>query len=636
MSAFGWRGWPLAAYFAAWLVALVPRVAAAQSAPRVSANVDPDTVAVGDTFQVEIQASSPNALPSTIDINAPAGLVLRGKNSSPMQQHTFMNGVRSDQYTLTSDWVLQATRVGSFALPASVVVGDKRYSVSPLHVRVVPPGQAPARKQRQNAQPSPFGFSPFDPWKQLFGGMPNQLPEPAAPQRQEVNIDPKLSLDAAHGDTVFLHATVDKTSALVGEQVTLSVYQYVDVSPSGDASADDIHFPDVVDFVKHPLVGDNQDTPVLGYASAGGRIWRVQLFFRWALFPLHTGDLSIGPTVIELIRDRSPQKENRTTESFRIHVAEPPLAGRPPGYAIGDVGRFALSAQVQPREAEQGGAVGVHVELSGTGNVPATVTPPAREGLEWLAPDVHETMGPSAGGAQYGGKRSFDFVVHVKRAGDVDLGELTLPYWDPDQRRYSIARAPLGTVHVTANAAAADLEPDKASELLPGLPPIRTSLEGVPAARSHADDSPWFWLAAIAGGPLAFGLSVGLSALARRLVAALKERRMSPASELKERLSAARDACVQGDARAADSAISRALEAAAVAHAGVNVRGAVGRELTEKLERAGVAPDAATTVAELLRECEAARFSPDAAELAATRERWSRTLAAIARLERRG
>ncbi|HSY25108.1 MAG TPA: BatD family protein [Polyangiaceae bacterium] len=635
MSSCGGRAGLTAAFFAASLVALAPRIAAAQSVPQVSASVDPETVGVGETFQVEIQATSPDAMPSSVDINPPAGLLLRGKNSSPMQQHTFMNGTRSDQYTLTSDWAFEATRVGSFALPGSVVVGTKRYSVSPLHVRVVPAGQAPARKQRQNAPPSPFGgFSPFDPWKQLFGGAPNSVPEPP-PQRPEVSLDPKLSIDAPRGDTVFLHATVDKTTAVVGEQVTLSVYQYIDITPSGDISSDDMHFPDVVDFVKRPLVGDNQDAPVLGYASTGGRVWQVRLFFRWALFPLRAGDLTIGPTVIELIRGRSPQKENRSTESFRVRVTEPPLAGRPPGYAIGDVGRFALAAQVQPRQAEQGGAVGVHVDLSGTGNVPATVTPPAREGLEWLAPDVHEAMGPTANGTQYGGKRSFDFVVHVNRAGDVDLGELALPYWDPDQRRYSVARAPLGTIHVTANAAAAAKEPDKATEVLAGLPAIRTSLEGTPAARAHPDDSPWFWVAAIAGGPLAFGLSVGLSRLARRVAAAWELRRTSPASELKERLSAAREACVKGDARAADSAIGRALEAAAMAHAGVNVRGAVGRELTEKLERAGVAADAATNVAELLRECEAARFSPDAAELAATRERWSRAQAAIARLERR-
>jgi hypothetical protein len=245
-------------------------------------------------------------------------------------------------------------------------------------------------------------------------------------------------------------------------------------------------------------------------------------------------------------------------------------------------------------------------------------------------------MGPRPGGTAWGGTRSFDFVVHVNRAGDVDLGELALPFWDPDQRRYSIARAALGMVHVTANAAAEANRSDRATEVLPGLPSLRTTLEGVPAARAHTDDSLWFWIGAVAGGPVLFGLSVGLRAILLRVRTAWRERRTSPASELRERLSAAREACGKGDARAADSAIGRALEAAAIAHAGVNVRGAIGRELTDKLERAGVAPDAATTLAQLLRECETARFSPDATELGAARDRWSRAQAAIARLERRG
>jgi hypothetical protein len=87
-------------------------------------------------------------------------------------------------------------------------------------------------------------------------------------------------------------------------------------------------------------------------------------------------------------------------------------ASRPPGYALGDVGRFALSAQVQPREIEQGGAVGVHVELSGTGNLPSSLAMGAREGVEWLTPEVHDEVGPTAHDA-YGGKRSFDYVVRV-------------------------------------------------------------------------------------------------------------------------------------------------------------------------------------------------------------------------------
>jgi hypothetical protein len=111
---------------------------------------------------------------------------------------------------------------------------------------------------------------------------------------------------------------------------------------------------------------------------------------------------------------------------------------------------------------------------------------------------------------------------------------------------------------------------------------------------------------------------------------------VSPARELKERLAAAMNACKRSDARTADAAIARALEAATVAHAGINVRGALGNEVSERLERAGVAADAALRVAELLRECDAARFAPEAADILAARERWLRAQGIIRGLEKAG
>jgi hypothetical protein len=102
------------------------------------------------------------------------------------------------------------------------------------------------------------------------------------------------------------------------------------------------------------------------------------------------------------------------------------------------------------------------------------------------------------------------------------------------------------------------------------------------------------------------------------------------------RVALAHVACGGKDAREADAAIARALEAATVVHAGVSVRAAVGGEVVDRLERAGVARDAAAGIAELLRECEAARFSPDATDVVAARDRWIRAQGVIRGMEKRG
>ena len=618
-----------------------PTRAWAQSAPQVEAHTDVDTVAVGDVVHLQLSAQSGDGMPTDPQPGATPGFGVGRASSTPSQTHININGTHIERYGLVVDWPMQAQRVGNFTVgPPTIVVNGARYAARAVTVRVVPAGQVTPRSQPpqpQQQQRSPFGFSPFDPWRGLFPNLdPGQTPVPdIAPT---VTTDPKLALDAPRGQHYFLHAIVDTTSAVVGQQVTYAVYEYIDEGTpmTVEVDATDVHDPSAADFVKHSLLRDDQDAQLAGYASVGGRPWRVNLVRRWALFPLREGDLAIGPMSVSLARPRGAAGGKRLTETVRVHVTQPPLAGRPPGYSLGDVGHFALAAQVTPREVDQGGAVGVHVELSGTGNVPAALAPPARDGVEWLAPETHDQLG-AIGQASFGGRRTFDYVVRVKRAGDVELGELALPFWDPDKRAYDVARAALGRVRVTAVAAAAAPSASAGEqELLPGLPAPRASLEGLPSARAHADDSPLFWALAVGAWPAAFGLAVAGRAAGRRVAGAWATRRASPHTALKDHVAAAARAAAAGkDARTADAATARALEAAAVALAGVNVRGAVGDEVIGRLERAGVERAAAARVAELLRECEAARFAPDAADVVAARDRWVRAQGVIRGLEKR-
>jgi hypothetical protein len=609
----------------------------AQSAPQLQLQADGDA-SVGDIVHLTLSATSADEMPSDAQLGKTPGFVVRGQSASPSQTHIIMNGTRMDRYTLTVTWALQAQRVGTFRIgPASVQVGGARYSSPPETMTVVAPGQTPRRRGGRpfpGGAQSPFGLSPFDLWKGFMQGFDTN-PQPPAPT-PEIVIDPKLSLDAPRGAARFLHATVDKSSAVVGEQVTYSVYLYVDATTGIDLRREGEHDPAIADFAKHPLFREDQEEPPeVGFASVGGRTWGVSLLRRWALFPLHAGDLTIGPMQLDLVRPGSTGDAVRTTETLQVHTIEPPAAGRPPGYALGDVGHLSLSADVSPRQIEQGGAIAVHVEVKGTGNIPSALAAPARDGVEWLAPEVKEELGATSA-TVFGGKRTFDYVVRVHRSGSIALGELALPFWDPDQRRYEVARAPLGSVDVSPSAAEANASTAPPVETLPGLPAARAALEGSPAARPHLDDSPAFWIIAIGASPAVFGLAVAGRALAGRVVGARRRRRESPAADLRDKLTMAAAACRAEDARTADAAIARALEAATMAHAGVNVRGALGGEVVDRLERAGVARSAATDVAELLRECEAARFAPDAVDIGHTRDRWLRAQGAIRTLERGG
>jgi hypothetical protein len=626
----------VSALFGAFAMAAVLLFAgtARASRPELTVQLDADTVGVGDSIRMSLQAMSDEGNPSDPQPGATPGFSVLGASSGTQMQTQWVNGRVTQKQGLSTTWVLRADKQGTFTIgPPSVAINGTRFSARSVQLTVVPAGQAARRPNPMDpfggidpfgGQTSPFG-SAFDPFKGLFDRL-GQRPEPVAP-----DVDPKLALDAARGAGAFLHARVDKSSAVVGEQVTLEILVYLDTTERA-VDLSDVHEASADDFVKRSLVDDESAEKDLGFALVGGRTYGVKLIRRWALFPLKAGDLTIGPMSLTLSKRHGTFSDpERTSETLVIHTTEPPVAGRPPGYVVGDTGKFSLSATTTPKDIERDGAVGVTVDLSGTGNLPSSITPPARAGIEWLAPEVHEKMGGMSGN-RYGGKRTFSFVVRLHKEGLVDLGDLTLPYYNPETRSYGVARAALGVVNVRPGAT-----PVKAAEAafdpFAGLPAARTSLSPPRVAPAHWADTPYFWFGLWAA-PLSYGVAAGTSALVRRIKQSRANVAASPETDLRTRMALATSLCKGTDPRAADAAVARMLRAATVAKVGVNVRDAEGAEVSRRLASAGVEEPLARRIEELIRDCEAAQFAPDAAEMNAVRERWKAARDAVGALRR--
>src|SRR5262249_34758518 len=108
---------------------------------------------------------------------------------------------------------------------------------------------------------------------------------PAAPS------DPALTVDQAPDPNIFLRGVTDKKSAVIGEQITLTIYAYMRVN---QLSAPDRHEPALADFLRRDLLDPNAEQEAR-LTLIGGVPWRVQTIFRAALFPIRAGDLPIGP-----------------------------------------------------------------------------------------------------------------------------------------------------------------------------------------------------------------------------------------------------------------------------------------------------------------------------------------------------
>lgn len=597
------------AAIAAGALGLLTLTRVARAELRLHTDVSPRQVEIGDQFttRLSIQSDSPERL-SDPQLKVPDGV------------HVFGQQV-SQGSSVSITWMLRADRAGKFKIgPASVLGSKGRVSDKPVTVEIVPQGTLP------NKRPPSLSGQPVDPFSMLrgfggpgfpnfpnFPGFPDFPDEPEAPQLPALPEDYRV--DHAADPIAFLRATATPRKVVVGEQVTLSGYAY---AGRGDFGAAFFAEPSRDDFLAVSM-GDDDGSPKIPF-DMDGRRWLVSKIASYALFPLKAGRLQIGSMSIGFSGpgySSAPQGLLRKSAPLQIEVVEPPLQGRPPGYRLGDVGRYTLSAQVQPREVAVGGSISVVAKLEGTGNLPFTLLVPERDGVHFLEPQLVEQIAPRRGVVQ--GFRTFTYVVELTRPGDIDLGEISLPYYDPKARAYGVARAALGRVKVTgsakAAAAASQAGGSKPGPSLKGLlsPPAQMS-NSAPVATSYLPSRSGYWLL-LFGLPLSAFAGFGLADLVKLLRRRVSERRGSLASALDQAL-AALAAAQHTDAATLAGAAERALFLALEKASGLKARGVLKADLASALAEAGLDRELAAQAAGLLARCDELRFAGEAADLA--------------------
>jgi len=413
--------------------------------------------------------------------------------------------------------------------------------------------------------------------------------------------------DGPTEELVFLRAIPDKTKAVIGEQVTVSIYLYhrvaYEMSERNDAK--------YTDFLRYSLLTDpGSTTPV--FTRVKDQQYGARLVDRVALIPLRAGKLATGSMTARFKGRQIGARVLKSSNDLTIEVEEPPVQGRPKNYVLGDVGQFSVSATVKPRTTTQGGAIGVVIKIEGIGNAPSRLTPPVIAGAKWLEPRTRESISGKTG--KVAGARYFDYVLRFGNAGSTDLGKLEVPYYDPAKRAYVVAEVELGKVEVE-EAAVRQTEVDQAktkndpnTDPLKSMPPARMSLATFTQEKRTSLPLSWFALGLFLPPALAlFVLGAG------RARAAVKERQGTAGAalkhKLKEALHDAQKADKAADTRALSGAIERVIHAAIEIATSVKSRALRLDELAE-LNDAGLSREITDEVKAVLTECETLRFAP--------------------------
>lgn len=574
--------------------------ARAQPAAVTAVTTAPARAEAGEAFVVELRVSSDEGPMRAEDpsLTPPIGVAATQPSVSFFTNTTTVNGVRRSQSEYRARWTLRAREPGRYAIEApSVGIRGRRVRGNPVSIEIVPAGQGSGSSAPSTPAPGvQFQFS--WPFGQSGGGMddaPDDAPSsdlalPSAPPGKE---------------TIFLRAVTDKTTAYVGEQVTLSFYLYFRVS---DVEWTDRTEAPLADFLRMPILKD-PGTGAQQRAAVGGRSWSVKLLDRVAIFPLRSGTLNTGSMAARFRGRRIGSRVLETSNDVTIESIVPPEAGRPPGYAVGDVGRFEIDADVKPRDVTAGGSFTVTVRVKGDGNPPASLKMPSQPGIDYLDPD--KSVEHVIRGGRLGGQRTFKYLAKATRGGFVELGSVEVPYWNAEKKAYEVAKADLGGIRVAGDAPppAASASAAVEADALAALPAPRGALR--PWTRPESTAVPLLpLLGVLLAPPLIVVFALGSLRAARATRRRLDERRAAPTTRVREALDEARAADVAADKTAVAAAVERAVHAAIEAASGVRSRGLMVRDLPDALEAKGLDRAVAQRAATLLGDAEALRFDP--------------------------
>lgn len=616
MNAAGRERWVSGRVLAAltWLCVVLTTALGAEvahAAVQLELEIAARTVEVGEPFRVELSAmGEAGDDPGSPELVVPDGFEVRGPTVGTRQQVS-ISGLRMQRLSgISATWIVTATRKGVFNIgPASVRTQAGLERTKAIQIKVVEAGSQSARRSRRGRRSfDPFDpFGGHDPFDDMLDRMRRRSPEldrlPEAP--------PELALTTPPDPVAFVVARIDKPRAVVGEQITLQLYAYGGRGMFQEASG--AREPALSDFIAQRLVEDPSRQTVYQF-TALGRPWIVVKVREIALFPLREGRLEIGPMTFGFLGRRYPDDDHpgggtwRQSEPIYVEVSQPPLAGRPPGYT-GEVGRFTLVATVEPREVEAGGAIAVSAMVRGQGRLPSALKLPERAGVEWLEPTIDDR--PSVRDERVGGTRKFSYLVRVDTPGELDLGDLSLAFFDPAQGTYDVARASLGRVLVKPSARAL-AAPTSAEPRLTDLGSLRALSEPPEPWRALAD-RPLFW-ALLALGPGSVLTLAGAIGATRRLVARWRRRSSSESAQAVAALKAARASLAAGDSAGVASAIERALYRALDAATGLKLRAVLRADLSATLTRAGVGSDEAAAALALLEACDRLRLPGQGAD----------------------
>ncbi|MEA1980319.1 MAG: BatD family protein [candidate division Zixibacteria bacterium] len=256
-------------------------------------------------------------------------------------------------------------------------------------------------------------------------------------------LEDKATTSEGQSKDYFLEAEIDRKKPFVGEQVTLTLKFFIAVQYYGSPELTE---PTTTGFW----------TEILGnkapyYQRINNRKYKI-IERKYALFPTHTGDLTIGRAAIKTtIANRNNRRRDPfdalgnffgrgvdvtvRSNSIRVNVKALPTKGKPDNFT-GSIGKFQVSAIANKSTVEIDQPVTVTVNISGTGNVKSVSEPfiPESNDFRVYRASINENVTKS--NDRMGGRKIFEETFLPKRPGNLEIPAIYYNYFDPIAKKY--------------------------------------------------------------------------------------------------------------------------------------------------------------------------------------------------------
>jgi len=618
-----------------WAPALVAVVLAAaapsagdKAVPRIEMTPSSTTVDLGEVFNLVIRVQTQDVAVEKVSLPSFAGFdVVQKSVSNPIQVHfgfgTGSQGLKTT-HTRELDIWLKSKKAGKYTFTAPEVKWKgKTYKGRPVTITVT------SKPAKQTTVPQPSSPSPFPDmdWPFKMPGFPQPQPQPQPlPQPQPVPFPSDAStqddasllpedLEGAEYDPdMFLQTVVEPKEAVIGQQVTMTLYVYTSVNlgmwdlPT-EPGTDKFWVVDLLPPAAKPSTTVKQ---------IHGKTFEVMVLRKLALFPTEAGEITIGPA---MFKSSSPfggllggGDYQRTAVPVTVTVSPLPAEGKPKDFVPASVGAYTMTGALVPEETLVNQPVTFTLTLQGTGNIEMLAAPSI------MLPDEVKTYEPqvsdlvSLKGGVVGGTKRIEYMLMPTRPGELTVGPLEWAFYNPEKGAYERLSVPAKTLKVLPSGP--DEPEEQVQAVVPEdetgerLRPIRT-VAALQKARAQIVRNPWF-LVAVVFPPGLLAL-LYLVAFGRSFARGLRSRNPAGAA-FKEARAVLREAGASGDHGEFYAEVQRAIYQYLEKRFSIPATGMTGPELLAALRKVGVSSEHAEETVKETENCEFARYGRSSSE----------------------